>query len=65
MNNMVMKENPDEEYARKKKKQIKKNNGYCPQMPHTAEWKCPCDSFKNKTTPGYCGEALYYWDNEE
>lgn len=33
--------NPDGEYARKKKKLIKKNNGFCLGEKHVEEWRCP------------------------
>lgn len=52
--------NPDGEYARKKKKLIKKNNGFCLGEKHVEEWRCPCKSFQSMNHEGYCGEGLYY-----
>ena len=40
--------NPDGEYARKKKKLIKKNNGFCLGEKHVEEWRCPCKSFRRR-----------------
>ena len=59
-NSFVLENNPDEEYFRKKKKMIKKNNGYCIGVPKTEEWKCPCKSFLEKQEEGWCGEGLFY-----
>ena len=52
--------NPDGEYARKKKKLIKKHNGFCLGEKHVEEWRCPCKSFQSMNHEGYCGEGLYY-----
>ena len=52
--------NPDSEYTRKKRKLIKKNNGFCPGEAHIEQWRCPCQAFRSKTTSGWCGEGLYY-----
>lgn len=56
--------NLSDPYIAKKKKMIKKNNGYCIGCPKTPEWKCPCKAFREKTTSGFCGEGLYYKDME-
>ena len=58
MSNIIL--NPDTEYAKKKKKLIKKNNGFCVGEPHVEEWRCPCKSFRERQTSGWCGEGLYY-----
>lgn len=57
-------QNPDVEFARNKKKAIKKNNGFCPGSPHIEEYRCPCKAFREKSDSGWCGEALYYKQGE-
>lgn len=58
--NYVILPHPDSDYFKKKKKMIKKNNGYCLGVPKTEDWKCPCKSFREKQEVGFCGEGLYY-----
>lgn len=52
--------NPDTEFARNKKKAIKKNNGFCLNCPKIEEWRCPCKAFREQDHDGWCGEGLYY-----
>lgn len=55
--------NPDEDYVKEIKHDLKGNNGYCPcKLVHIPENKCPCKEFKDmkaKGEPGTCTCGLY------
>lgn len=52
--------NPDSQYAKNKKKAIKKNNGFCLGVPKTEENRCKCKKFREQQHEGWCDEGLYY-----
>lgn len=52
--------NPDEQFAKNKRKAIKKNNGFCPGCPKTEEFRCKCKKFVEQTHSGWCDAGLYY-----
>lgn len=48
--------NPDEEYVREIKHDLKGNNGYCPcKLVHIPENKCPCKEFRDMKAEGKLG----------
>lgn len=58
---MKIKTNPDADFAREIKKELKRNNGYCPNaMTKTKDDKCMCREFREQTEKGYCRCGLYY-----
>lgn len=62
---MIIKKNPDEDFAKEIKKQIKDNGGYCPcSIIKSKDTKCMCKNFKEQETPGYCHCGLYYKEEE-
>ena len=56
---MKIKINPDKDFVKEMKDQLKKNNGYCPCQSKTPDTKCQCKSFREQTEPGYCHCGLY------
>lgn len=58
---MKIKTNPDADFAREIKKDLKKNNGYCPNaMTKNKDTKCMCKEFREQNEKGYCRCGLYY-----
>lgn len=56
---MRIETNPDAEYAREIKKQLKANSGYCPcALTKNADTKCMCKDFR-EMTEGVCSCGLY------
>ena len=60
---MVIKQNPDTEYANEVRKKLKENGGYCPcRLEKTPDTKCMCKEFREqieRNEPGYCHCGLY------
>lgn len=51
--------NPDKEYVKEIKKQLKANNGYCPcALEKTKDTKCMCKEFR-EMEEGTCHCGLY------
>ena len=51
--------NPDIEYAKEVKKQLKSNSGYCPcKLEKTKDTKCMCKEFRDQKS-GMCHCGLY------
>ena len=61
---MVIKQNPDKEYATEIKRKLKDNGGYCPcSLIKTEDTKCRCKEFRQqikRNEPGYCHCGLWY-----
>lgn len=58
---MKFKTNPDVDFVKEIKKEIKNNNGYCSNaLVKNKDTKCPCKNFREQTTSGYCDCGLYY-----
>ena len=58
---LKVKENPDKKIVKELRKELKKNNGYCPNaLIQDNEHKCMCKEFREKETPGYSNCGLYY-----
>lgn len=61
---MVIKQNPDKEYAAEIKCKLKENGGYCPcSLLKTEDTKCRCKEFRQqieRNEPGYCHCGLWY-----
>jgi ferredoxin-thioredoxin reductase catalytic subunit len=58
---MKIKTNPDTDFVKEMKKELKKNNGYCPCSPmKNKDTKCMCKNFREQTEAGYCHCGLYY-----
>ena len=58
---MKIKTNPDTDFVKEMKNELKKNNGYCPCSPmKTKDTKCMCKNFREQTEAGYCHCGLYY-----
>lgn len=55
--------NPDKDYVKEIKQDLKGNNGFCPcKLVHIPENKCPCKDFKEQQKagrPGACTCGLY------
>ena len=55
--------NPDADYVKEIKRDLKGNNGFCPcKLVHIPEYKCPCVEFKEmqkRGEPGACTCGLY------
>lgn len=52
--------NSDAEMVKRIKKQIKRNNGFCPLKPvKNADTKCPCKDYRDS---GFCECGLYIKD---
>lgn len=57
---MKIVENEDRSIVKSIRKELKKNNGYCPcALVQSKDTKCMCKEFREKTTPGYCTCGLY------
>lgn len=53
---MVIRQNPDKEFAKEILKQLKENNGYCPcRIEKTTESKCKCKEFRDMVERGETG----------
>jgi len=51
--------NPDTEYVKEVKKQLKSNSGYCPcKLEKTKDTKCMCKEFREQES-GMCHCGLY------
>lgn len=61
---MVIKQNPDKEYAAEIKRKLKENGGYCPcSLLKTEDTKCRCKEFRQQieqNESGYCHCGLWY-----
>lgn len=61
---MVIKQNPDKEYATEIKRKLKENGGYCPcSLVKTEDTKCRCKEFRQqikRNEAGYCHCGLWY-----
>lgn len=56
---MIVKVNPDSEYVRSVRKQLKDNNGYCPcALVKNEDTKCMCKDFR-EMPEGMCSCGLY------
>lgn len=56
---MIIKQNPDKEYANEVRKKLKDNGGYCPcSLIKSADTKCMCKDFR-ETEEGMCHCGLY------
>lgn len=55
--------NPDKEYVREIKRQLKANSGYCPcALVKDKDTKCMCKEFREqieRNEPGYCHCGLW------
>ena len=62
-------QNPDKEFVREVKRQLKENNGYCPcAIKKTPETKCRCKAFRDqleKGEPGACNCGLWIAEDDE
>ena len=60
---MHIKTNPDTDYVKEVRRQLKSNNGYCPcKLEHKPENKCMCREFTEmceRGESGMCGCGLY------
>ena len=60
---MKVKQNPDKEYVKSIREQLKANNGYCPcVLEKTPDSKCMCKEFRDqieKGEEGMCHCGLY------
>lgn len=62
---MLIKKNPDKEFERELRRQIKDNGGYCPcSVFKNKDTKCMCKEFREQQEPGYCHCGLYYKESE-
>lgn len=53
---MKVKQNPDKEYVKSIREQLKENNGYCPcVLEKTPDSKCMCKEFKDMIERGETG----------
>lgn len=58
---MKIKTNPDKDFVKDIKDDLKKNNGYCPcAVAKNKDTKCMCKAFREQTEAGYCHCGLYY-----
>lgn len=61
---MIVKQNPDKEYANEVKRKLKANSGYCPcSILKTEDTKCRCKEFRQQIErgeAGYCHCGLWY-----
>ena len=52
--------NDDQELVEEVRRQLAKNNGYCPcKLLHTEDNKCMCKDFRDSVTIGECYCGLY------
>jgi hypothetical protein len=57
--------NPDKEEYDEITQAVKDNNGFCPcELTQTTDTKCPCKTFREQTTEGYCHCGRYYKTNK-
>lgn len=55
---MKIKQNPDKEYVKQIKQQLKDNNGFCPcKIDKTPDTKCMCKEFRDMVKRGEAGEC--------
>lgn len=53
-------ENPDTEFAKEIRRELKGNNGFCPSaMSRDKDTKCMCRDFREQTEAGPCNCGLY------
>ena len=58
---MKIKTNPDRDFVKEIKEDLKRNNGYCPCATiKNKDTKCMCKAFREQTEAGYCHCGLYY-----
>lgn len=58
--------NPDKEFVRDFKKELKANGGYCPcRLVKNKDTKCQCKEFREQDTEGFCHCGLYRKVKEE
>lgn len=58
---MIILMNPDTDFVKQFKKQLKKNNNYCLcKIKKTPETKCMCKEFIESQEEGCCECGLYY-----
>lgn len=56
---MIIRQNPDKEYANEVRKKLKENGGYCPcSLEKTSDTKCMCKEFR-ELEEGMCHCGLY------
>ena len=60
---MIIRQNPDREYTKEIRRQIKDNDGYCPcRLEKTSDTKCMCKEFReqiDRNESGLCHCGLY------
>lgn len=60
--------NPDKDYVKEIKKELKDNGGYCPcRLTKTKDTKCMCKEFKDQIAngvSGYCHCGLYHAEED-
>lgn len=60
---MIIVQNPDQEFAREIKQQLRENNGYCPcAIVKNRSTKCKCEDFRQqikRNEPGSCRCGLW------
>ena len=65
---MKVKQNPDKEYVKSIREQLKANNGYCPcVLEKTHDSKCMCKEFRDmidRGETGTCHCGLYIAEEE-
>lgn len=65
---MKVKQNPDKEYVKSIREQLKANNGYCPcVLEKTPDSKCMCKEFRDmidRGETGTCHCGLYIVEEE-
>lgn len=65
---MSVKQNPDKEFVKSIKEQLKANNGHCPcAIEKTQDTKCMCKEFRKMMADGVLGAChcgLYIIDND-
>nr|DAX24606.1 MAG TPA: ferredoxin-thioredoxin reductase [Caudoviricetes sp.] len=62
---MKVRLNPDEEFVKDIKRQLKANSGYCPcSLVKNEDTKCMCKEFREMDS-GMCHCGLYIKDKEE
>lgn len=63
-----IKTNPDAEFVKEFRQELKNNNGYCPcRITKDESTKCMCKEFREqveRNEEGYCHCSLYYATNE-
>lgn len=57
---MQIRTNPDKDYVKEVRRQLKENSGYCPcQLDKTKDTKCMCKEFREMDESGMCRCGLY------